>query len=99
MLLVNQDLLPFAGTSEDFLILLSTGTYKSYENRVFLCGSCACGKSTLASVLIGSPIPLTWKSTDGLVTHFGRNGINLDTYEMVPIKEGNIHCKFKKSIF
>ncbi|CAG2252861.1 unnamed protein product [Mytilus edulis] len=87
MLLVNQDLLPFAGTSEDFHILLSTGTYESYENRVFLCGSCACGKSTLASVLIGSPIPLTWKSTDGLVIHFGRNGINLETYEMVPLKE------------
>ncbi|CAG2231422.1 SLC44A2_4_5 [Mytilus edulis] len=84
---VNQDLLPFAGTSEDFHILLSTGTYESYENRVFLCGSCACGKSTLASVLIGSPIPLTWKSTDGLVIHFGRNGINLETYEMVPLKE------------
>ncbi|CAG2203247.1 unnamed protein product [Mytilus edulis] len=84
---VNQDLLPFAGTSEDFHILLSTGTYESFENRVFLCGSCACGKSTLASVLIGSPIPLTWKSTDGLVIHFGRNGINLETYEMVPLKE------------
>ncbi|XP_076108233.1 uncharacterized protein LOC143076379 [Mytilus galloprovincialis] len=84
---VNQDLLPFAGTSEDFHILLSTGTYESYENRVFLCGSCACGKSTLASVLIGSPIPLTWKSTDGLVIHFGRNGINLETFEMVPLKE------------
>ncbi|CAC5387370.1 unnamed protein product [Mytilus coruscus] len=84
---VNQDLLPFAGTSEDFHILLSTGTYESYDNRVFLCGSCACGKSTLASVLIGSPIPLTWNSTDGLVIHFGRNGINLETYEMVPLKE------------
>ncbi|CAG2196263.1 unnamed protein product [Mytilus edulis] len=42
----------------------------------------------LASILIGSPIPLTWKSTDGLVIHFGRNGINLGTYEMVPLKEG-----------
>ncbi|VDI81830.1 Hypothetical predicted protein [Mytilus galloprovincialis] len=77
--------LPFAGTSKDFTELLSTGTYESFENRVFLCGSCACGKSTLASVLIGSPIPLTWKSTDGLEIHFGRNGINLETHEMVPL--------------
>ncbi|CAC5358824.1 unnamed protein product [Mytilus coruscus] len=83
----DPDLLPFAGTSEDFRKLLSTGTYESFENRVFLCGSCACGKSTLASVLIGSPIPLTWKSTDGLVIHFGRNGINLESFEMVPLKE------------
>ncbi|XP_063414910.1 uncharacterized protein LOC134696882 [Mytilus trossulus] len=84
--LQNPDyLLPFAGTSEDFHHLLSTGTYESFENRVFLCGSCACGKSTLASVLIGSPIPFTWKSTDGLVIHFGRNGINLETHEMVPL--------------
>ncbi|CAC5404459.1 unnamed protein product [Mytilus coruscus] len=75
------------GSSEHFHNLLSIGTYESFENRVFLCGSCACGKSTLASVLIGSPIPLTWKSTDGLVIHFGRNGINLETYDMVPLKE------------
>ncbi|CAG2225822.1 unnamed protein product [Mytilus edulis] len=85
----NPDFFPYAGTTEDFHKLLSTGTYESFENRVFLCGSCACGKSTLASVLIGSPIPLTWKSTDGLVIHFGRNGINLDTYAMVPLNEGN----------
>ncbi|VDI27827.1 Hypothetical predicted protein, partial [Mytilus galloprovincialis] len=84
---VNPDhLLTFAGTAEDFSKLLTTGTYESFENRVFLCGSCACGKSTLASVLIGSPIPLTWKSTDGLVIHFGRNGINLETFEMVPLQ-------------
>ncbi|CAC5385976.1 unnamed protein product [Mytilus coruscus] len=84
---VNPDLFPFSGTSENFGKLLTTGTYESFENRVFLCGSCACGKSTLASVLIGTPIPLTWKSTDGLVIHFGRNGINLETYNMVPLKE------------
>ncbi|VDI11029.1 Hypothetical predicted protein [Mytilus galloprovincialis] len=84
---VNLDnAFPFAGTSEEFLKLLSTGTYESFENRVFLCGSCACGKSTLASVLIGSPIPRTWQSTDGLVIHFGRNGINLETFEMVPLQ-------------
>ncbi|CAG2242252.1 unnamed protein product [Mytilus edulis] len=88
---VNPDyLLPFAGTSEDFSKLLSTGTYESFENRVFLCGSCACGKSTLASVLIGTPIPRTWESTNGLVIHFGRNGINLETNEMVPLTGGNV---------
>ncbi|CAG2245824.1 unnamed protein product [Mytilus edulis] len=90
---VNPDhLLPFTGTSEEFSKLLSTGTYESFENRVFLCGSCACGKSTLASVLIGSPIPLTWKSTDGLVIHFGRNGINLETFDMVPL-HGEDRCQ------
>ncbi|VDI03767.1 Hypothetical predicted protein [Mytilus galloprovincialis] len=84
---MELDLFPFVGTTEDFNKLLSTGTYESFENRVYLCGSCACGKSTLASVLIGSSIPQTWKSTDGLVIYFGRNGINLASFEMVPLKE------------
>lgn len=42
----------------------------------------------MASVLIGDEIPLTWKSTDGLTVYFGRNGINLKTKEMVPLKDG-----------
>lgn len=65
--------------------------YASFDNRVFLSGACNCGKSTLASVLIGDNIPLTWKSTDGLVVYFGRNGIHLMTEEMIPLKDGIIH--------
>lgn len=65
--------------------------YQSFDNRVFLAGACNCGKSTLASVLIGDDIPQTWKSTDGLVVYFGRNGIHLKTEEMVPLKDGIIH--------
>lgn len=65
--------------------------YESFDNRVFLAGACNCGKSTLASILIGDVIPLTWQSTDGLVVYFGRNGIHLKTEEMVPLKDGKIY--------
>ncbi|CAG2256576.1 unnamed protein product [Mytilus edulis] len=65
--------------------------YQSFDNRVFLAGACNSGKSTLASVLIGDDIPQTWKSTDGLVVYFGRNGIHLKTGEMVPLKDGIKH--------
>jgi translation initiation factor RLI1 len=65
---------------------LSNGTFKSYENLVYLAGACNVGKSTLASILIGEEIPKDWISTDGLNIYFGRNGINLNTKEMVPLK-------------
>jgi Fe-S cluster assembly ATPase SufC len=39
--------------------------------------SCHVGKSTLASILLGKEIPQHWKSTDGLIIYFGRNGIDL----------------------
>ena len=74
------------GTSEEIKKLLSKGTYASYENCVYLGGACNVGKSTLASILIGDEIPQKWKSTDGLVIYFGRNGINLETRKMVPLK-------------
>lgn len=74
--------------SEKHNDLMSKGTFQSYDNSVFLAGACNVGKSTLASLMIGSDIPLEWKSTDGLVIFFGRNGINLETKEMVPLKEG-----------
>ncbi|CAC5425630.1 unnamed protein product [Mytilus coruscus] len=79
---------PWIGNPSEFKVILSKGMYESFDNRVFLAGACNCGKSTLASVLIGDDIPLTWKSTDGLVVYFGRNGIHLKTEEMVPLKDG-----------
>ncbi|VDI10294.1 Hypothetical predicted protein [Mytilus galloprovincialis] len=51
-------------------------------------GPCKAGKSTLASVLIDEDIPLKWNSTDGLVIFFGRNGIDIESRKMVPLKEG-----------
>jgi hypothetical protein len=30
-----------------------------------------------------------WKSTDGLVIYFGRNGIDLKDKTMIPLKKGN----------
>jgi ribosome biogenesis GTPase A len=74
------------GTSDETKDLLSNGTFKSYENLVYLAGACNVGKSTLASILIGEEIPKDWISTDGLNIYFGRNGINLNTKEMVPLK-------------
>ena len=76
-------------TSNEMKELLSKGTFISYENCVYLGGDCNVGKSTLASILIGEEIPQQYKSTDGLVIYFGRNGIDLKKKEMVPLKQGN----------
>ena len=72
------------GTSDETKELLVKGTFRSYENCVYLAGGCNVGKSTLASILIGEKI-----STDGLNIYFGRNGIDLKKKEMVPLKQGN----------
>jgi hypothetical protein len=77
------------GTSDETKELLVKGTFKSYENCVYLAGGCNVGKSTLASILIGEEIPTHWISTDGLNIYFGRNGIDLKKKEMVPLKQGN----------
>ena len=77
------------GTSDETKELLVKGTFRSYENCVYLAGACNVGKSTLASILIGEEIPTTWISTDGLNIYFGRNGIDLKKNEMVPLKHGS----------
>ena len=76
------------GNPDEFKVLLSHGTYDSYENTVYLAGSCNVGKSSLASILIGITIPVEWKSTNGLNIYFGMNGIDLKTMKMVPLKKG-----------
>lgn len=73
---------------DDFKNLVALGTFDSYENRVFLAGPCNIGKSSLASILIAEAIPKTWRSTDGLIIHFGRNGIDLEHRKMIPLKKG-----------
>jgi tRNA A37 N6-isopentenylltransferase MiaA len=77
------------GTSDETKELLLKGTFRSYENCVYLAGACNVGKSTLASILIGEEIPTEWISTDGLNIYFGRNGIDLKKKEMVPLNQGN----------
>ncbi|XP_071141937.1 uncharacterized protein [Mytilus edulis] len=74
---------------DDFQDLVAAGTFASYENRVYLAGSCNIGKSSLASILIGEVIPKTWVSTEGLIIHFGRNGIDLQHRKMIPLKKGS----------
>ena len=81
-------------TSDEMKDLLSKGTFISYENCVYLGGACNVGKSTLASILIGEEISQHWKSTDGLIIYFGRNGIDLENKEMVPLKQGNTSKHF-----
>ncbi|CAG2211889.1 unnamed protein product [Mytilus edulis] len=63
--------------------------FASYENRVYLAGACNTGKSSLASILIGEEVPEKWHSTDGLVIHYGRNGIRLEDKKMIPLRECN----------
>lgn len=74
----------------DFKDLISKGDFASYENRVYLAGACNTGKSSLASILIGDEVPKKWNSTDGLVIHFGRNGIHLEDKKMIPLGQ----CKY-----
>ncbi|CAG2253034.1 unnamed protein product [Mytilus edulis] len=81
------ELLERISSAYEFKTILSKGTYASYENRVFLAGSVNTGKSTLASVLIGEKVPTDWKSTDGLIIHFGKNGIDLMTRKMIPLEK------------
>lgn len=68
--------------------IFTDGSYKSYDNTIYLSGACRVGKSTLASQFIGHEIPIEWKSTDGLMIHFGQNGIDLIRGLMVPLREG-----------
>ena len=77
------------GTAEEMKELISKGTFKAYENRVYLAGACNVGQSTLASILIGEEIPQRWKSTNSLIIYFGRNGIHLKDKKMVPLEKGN----------
>jgi ABC-type ATPase involved in cell division len=77
------------GTTEEMKELISKGMFMAYENRVYLDGACNVGKSTLTSILLGEEIPQSWKSTDGLIIYFGRNGIDLKNKTMVPLRKGN----------
>jgi ribosome biogenesis GTPase A len=74
--------------------LLSKKTFKSYQYCVYLGGACNVGKSTLASILIGEKMSQHWKSTDGSNIYFGRNGIDLNTKDMVSLKPGNTSAHF-----
>ncbi|VDI61845.1 Hypothetical predicted protein, partial [Mytilus galloprovincialis] len=74
---------------DEFGDLVALGTFASYENRVYFAGPCKTGKTSLASILIGDDIPESWESTDGLVIHFGRNGIDLKSKKMVPLQKGS----------
>ena len=80
---------PMIGTAEEMKELISKGTFKIFENCVYLAGACNVGKSTLASILLGEEIPQSWIPTDGLDIHFGKYGINLKDQTMVPLRKGN----------
>ena len=80
---------PMMGTAEEMKELISKGTFMAFENRIYLAGACNVGKSTLANILLGEEIPQRWKSTDGLIIYFGRNGIHLEDKTMIPLEKGN----------
>ncbi|VDI27517.1 palmitoyltransferase ZDHHC13/17 [Mytilus galloprovincialis] len=81
---------PFPGISDanEFKKLIAMGTFESYENRVYLAGPCNSGKSSLASILIGGKVVTKWRSRDGLIIYFGRNGILLKKKKMIPLRIG-----------
>ena len=60
-------------------------SYKSYENRVYLIGSCKSRKTSLSCILVGTDITKTWNSINGLSIYYGQNGIHLRKREMNPL--------------
>ena len=80
---------PMMGTAAEMKELITKGTFMAYDNCVYLAGACNVGKSTLASILLDEEIPQSWKSTDGLIIYFGRNGIHLKDKTMIPLRKGN----------
>ena len=81
---------PMMGTAAEMKELISKGMFMAFENCVYLAGACNVGKSTLASIFLGEEIPQSWKSTDGLIIYFGKNGIDLKNKTIVPLRKGNI---------
>ncbi|VDI19696.1 Hypothetical predicted protein, partial [Mytilus galloprovincialis] len=75
-------------TVDEFIDIMKLGSYKCFWNRVYLVGSFNIGKTTLAKLLVGDPIPELRESTDGIWLYIGRAGMDLETNKWICIKKG-----------
>ncbi|XP_071124204.1 uncharacterized protein [Mytilus edulis] len=62
---------------------------KSFWNRVYLVGPYSVGKSCLAKILVGEPVPTTRQSTDGIWIYMGKAGMDIDKMKWVFFPKGN----------
>ena len=67
---------------------MKLGTYKCFWNRVYLVGPYCVGKSCLAMILVGEPVPEERESTDGIWIYMGRAGMELENFEWKVFKKG-----------
>lgn len=65
-------------TTSDLLEVIKLGHYKCYWNRVYLVGPYFSGKSCLAKILVGEPVPKGRESTDGIWIYIGRAGMDIE---------------------
>lgn len=61
---------------------------KSFWNRVYLVGPHSVGKSCLAKILVGEPVPGTRQSTDDIWIYMGKAGMDIDKMEWVFFPKG-----------
>ncbi|XP_076090552.1 uncharacterized protein LOC143062692 isoform X3 [Mytilus galloprovincialis] len=69
--------------------IMKKGSYKCYWNRVYLVGNYNIGKTTLAKVLVGDPVPEVRQSTDGIWLYIGLAGMDIDQQKWIFLPKGS----------
>ncbi|XP_052079906.1 uncharacterized protein LOC127718044 isoform X2 [Mytilus californianus] len=75
-------------TISDLQEVLKLGQFKCYWNRIYLVGPYNSGKSCLAKILVGEPIPKERESTDGIWIYIGRAGMDLEKTQWMCFPKG-----------
>ncbi|XP_063413910.1 uncharacterized protein LOC134696182 [Mytilus trossulus] len=76
-------------TASDLQDLLLVSSFKSYWNRVYLVGPYSVGKSCLAKILVGEPVPESRESTDGIWICMGKAGMDVDEMKWINFEKGH----------
>lgn len=75
-------------TASDLQDLIQESSFKSFWNRVYLVGPYSVGKSCLAKILVGEPVPDSRESTDGIWIYFGRAGMDVNEMKWIYFEKG-----------
>ncbi|XP_071148016.1 uncharacterized protein [Mytilus edulis] len=75
-------------TISDLLEVLKLGQYNCYWNIIYIVGPYNSGKSCLAKILVGEPIPKERESTDGIWIYIGRAGMDLEKIKWICFPKG-----------
>ncbi|XP_071155165.1 uncharacterized protein [Mytilus edulis] len=76
-------------TVQGFEEIMKEGSYKCYWNRVYLVGNYNIGKTTLAKVLVGDPVPDVRQSTNGIWLYIGLAGMDIDQKKWIFLQKGS----------